>query len=203
MKKITVIIITFLCVLGLTGCGKKNNADVEWLDFIKLDGISYLGDWQKTEVSAEQIGEKIGEVSCGVPTVYTDGAGNVSSMEPEDGASFICEIGTELFKVKGNEHVIAALVNGKYYLYASRNATAGFVGNKLYVIVNGNLNVYDRYEPGTGELTAMTLLGSFNTETEIEGIVWGVYSTEEYPDRSYVLVISGTNSSWTYRISDK
>ncbi len=209
MKKRIAIIVTLLCVLGLTGCGGKDNQEypyevpVEWNDFIKLDGISYLGDWQMTELSADQIGEKIGEVSCGAPKVYTDGAGNISSMEPEDGAAFICEIGTELFSVKGNEHVIAAFVNGKYYLYASRNASAGFIGDKLYVIVNGNLTVYERYERGIGELTTMTLLGSFKTETEIEGIVWDVYSAEEYPNLSYVLVISGTNASWTYKIADE
>lgn len=44
------------------------------------------------------------------------------------------------------------------------------------------------------------LLDTFEEETEIEGIVWEVYSAEEYLDLSYVLVISGTNSEWTYRI---
>ncbi len=173
---------------------------VDWMDFIKLDGISYIGDWQVTEVAAGRIGEKIGEVTCGVPTVYTDGAGNMSSMEPEDGAAFICKIGTEIFSVIDNEHVIAALVDGKYYLYVSRKHSAGFVGDKLYVLVNGCLTVYERYEPGTGDLTKNSVLGSFETETEIEGVIWEVYSAEEYPDLSYVLVISGTNAAWTYRV---
>ena len=90
-----------------------------------------------------------------------------------------------------------------HYLYVSRNYSAGLVGDKLYVIVNGILMVYERYEPGIGELTTKSVLGSFETETEIEGIAWDVYSTEEYPDLSYVIVISGTNASWTYQISDR
>ena len=43
--------------------------------------------------------------------------GNMTSMETEDGASFLCEIGTEVFSVLGNEHVVAAQDDGKYYLY--------------------------------------------------------------------------------------
>jgi len=172
---------------------------VDWMDFIKLDGVSYIGDWRVTEVSADWIGEKIGEVTCGVPKVYTDGAGNVSSVEPEDGAAFICKIGTEIFSVIGNDNVIAAYVDGKYYLYVSREHPAGFIGGNLYVIVNGQLFVYEQYQPGNSDLTKNSVLGSFEAETEIEGVVWEVYSTEEYPDLSYVLVISGTNAAWTYR----
>lgn len=51
-------------------------------------------------------------------------------MEPEDGAAFICGVGTELFSVIGNDNVVAALIDGKYYLYVSRNHSAGFVGEK-------------------------------------------------------------------------
>ncbi len=90
---------------------------VDWVDFIKLDGVTYVGDWRGTEVDANHIGEKIGEVTCGVPKVYTDGLGNTTSSEPEDGASYLCNIGTELYAVTDREDAIAALVDGKYYLY--------------------------------------------------------------------------------------
>lgn len=77
---------------------------------------------------------------------------------------------------------------------------SGFDGNKLYVNIDGNTLVYERHEAGIGSLTRQTVLDTFYTATKIEGIIWNVYSAEEYPDLSYVLVISGTNSSWTYRI---
>ena len=79
---------------------------------------------------------------------------------------------------------------------------SGFEDDKLYINLDGNTLVYERYEAGIGSLTRKTVLDTFYTATKIEGIVWNVYSTEEYPDLSYVLVISGTNSSWTYRISN-
>jgi len=79
---------------------------------------------------------------------------------------------------------------------------SGFDGDKLYVDYGGKSLVYERYQPGVGSLTKMTRLDMFETNTAIEGIAWAVWSTEEYPDLSYVLLISGTNSSWTFRITE-
>ena len=79
---------------------------------------------------------------------------------------------------------------------------SGFYGSKLCFHVNGQAMAYERYEAGIGSLTPKTVLDTFSETTELEGIVWDVYSTEEYPDLTYVLVISGTNASWTYRIAN-
>lgn len=76
---------------------------------------------------------------------------------------------------------------------------SGF-SNVLYANFDGKTHIYEVYEGGIGSLTPKTVLDTFTTETHIEGIVWDVYSTEEYPDLSYILVISGTNASWTCRI---
>lgn len=73
----------------------------------------------------------------------------------------------------------------------------------LYINIDGKTHAYERYQAGTGSLTKKAVLDRFITETEIEGVAWEVYSTKEYPDLSYVLVISGTNSAWTYRILEQ
>ena len=78
----------------------------------------------------------------------------------------------------------------------------GMDGEKLYVNIDGNTYVYERYQPGAGSLTQKETLAMFETNTAIEGIAWAVCSTEEHPDLSYVLLISGTNICWTYRICD-
>lgn len=78
----------------------------------------------------------------------------------------------------------------------------GFEGSNLYVIIDGNRVIYERYQPGTDSFTKKDELGLFIVDNEIEGVAWYVYSTEEYPDLSYLLIISGTNSSWTYRIAN-
>jgi len=78
-----------------------------------------------------------------------------------------------------------------------------FDGEKLYIECDGDILVYERYQPGVGSLTKKTMLDLFIVDTAIEGIAWGVWSTEEYPDLSYVLLISGTNSSWTFRLLEQ
>ena len=76
----------------------------------------------------------------------------------------------------------------------------GSFGSELSIRVNGQTMTYERFEAGTGSLTPKTVLATFSEATEFEGIIWDVYSAEEYPDLTYVLAISGTNASWTYRI---
>lgn len=83
---------------------------------------------------------------------------------------------------------------------STENHPSGFDGETLYININGETLAYERFEPGIGSLTPKAILDTFDTETEVEGIVWEVYSVEEYPDLSYVLAISGTNSSWTYHM---
>ena len=90
---------------------------VDWANFIKLDGVTYIGDWEVTEVSPDKIGEKVGEVTSNPPTIYADSDGNIDDIEPNNGAAFGCPIGTEVFSVIGEENAVAACVKGKYYLY--------------------------------------------------------------------------------------
>lgn len=78
----------------------------------------------------------------------------------------------------------------------------GFYGNKLVVIIDGKAVVYERYRPGIGSLTPKRILDEFQETTQMESIVWEVFSTAEFPDLSYILVISGTNASWTYHITN-
>ncbi len=75
----------------------------------------------------------------------------------------------------------------------------GFIGSDLCIHTGGKTLLYEREAAGTGSLTPKTFLDSFTQDTEWEGHYWEVYSTEEYPDLSRVVIISGSNSSWTYR----
>ncbi len=75
----------------------------------------------------------------------------------------------------------------------------GFIGSDLCIHTGGKTLLYEREAAGTGSLTPKTVLDSFTQNTEWEGHFWEVYSTEEYPDLSRVVIKSGSNSSWTYR----
>ena len=90
---------------------------VEWADFVKINGVLYDGDFRETQVPADKIGAKIGEVSCPPPRVFHNGKGYTTSMEPKEGAASLCPVGTELFAIIDWDDAIAALVDGQYYLY--------------------------------------------------------------------------------------
>ena len=76
----------------------------------------------------------------------------------------------------------------------------------LFVNIDGQTYTYIRHSYGDSSLTKKDLLKRYiisaNAGTFIEGIVCLVYSTEEYPDFSYVLHIS-TGGTWTYQLIDK
>ena len=125
MKKYIALALTLMCLLSFTGCftppptHERSPVAVDWMNFIKIGGISYIKDWEATIVSADIIGEKIGEVTCEVPTIYTDSEGNVYPSELEDGTAYECPIGTELFSVIDRDDAIAALIGKTYYLYTA------------------------------------------------------------------------------------
>lgn len=127
MKKYIALLLVMVFLFSFSACAdnkEKENTEpmwievmVEWTDFVKINGVIYDGDFRETQVPADKIGEKIGTVSCTPPKVYHDGNGNVTSMEPDEGAASLCRIGTELFAIIDRDNAIAALVDGQYYLY--------------------------------------------------------------------------------------
>lgn len=92
--------------------------------------------------------------------------------------------------------------NLKKMVEKAEQVEAGFVDGTLRIKADDKIIDYDTRDPGIGTLTKKDLLDMFTTETKFEGVVWEVYSTEEYPDLSVVIIISGTNSSWTYHFSE-
>ena len=74
---------------------------------------------------------------------------------------------------------------------------SGWSEDGLYINHENNTYLYPKSKAGTGSLTPDKLLDSFTVETQVEGIVWEIYSVKGSPNLSRVLAISGTNSSWT------
>jgi hypothetical protein len=77
----------------------------------------------------------------------------------------------------------------------------GCPAGALLVPIGGNVYRYELTEGNPEGVTADELLYTFTEETPIEGIVWEVYSLKEYPDKTTVLMLSGTNSAWLCRYS--
>ena len=77
--------------------------------------------------------------------------------------------------------------------------TAFFADDGCLVFDNEHYEKLKGLKGLTEEFTPDTLLAEFSTETEIEGIIWQVYSAAQYPNREYLCLISGTNASWLCR----
>lgn len=74
---------------------------------------------------------------------------------------------------------------------------SGWSEDGLYINYGNNTYLYPQSESGIGSMKPGKLLDSFTVETQVEGIVWEIYSVKGYPNLSRVLALSGTNSSWT------
>lgn len=80
----------------------------------------------------------------------------------------------------------------------------GFDGDYLYVLMDGKTYLYERqYSAKKNSFTIDELIDSFDIQTEVESVVWEVYTVTEHSDRSYLKLISGTNSQWIYKYVEK
>ncbi len=66
--------------------------------------------------------------------------------------------------------------------------------NEHYELLRDVRDFKEEYTPETD-----VVLAQFSEETEIEGIIWFVYSAAQYPNREYLCLISGTNANWLCR----
>lgn len=73
---------------------------------------------------------------------------------------------------------------------------------RLHFEIDGVPVVYERRARGIGRLTPRDMIGIFTADDEADDetgkVVWEIYSVEEFLDLEYVVVISETESSFTY-----
>ncbi|GAA3404264.1 hypothetical protein ACFFNY_26370 [Paenibacillus hodogayensis] len=105
-------LIPVLCCC-LAGCGQ---VVVDWADFLKLNGVSYTGDWQTVIVDASSIGEPVGEVKFELAASKHK---NNSRYKTKDGDAAFLPAGTRVFAIKGvSDHsLVAAAVDGAFNGY--------------------------------------------------------------------------------------
>ena len=142
MKKIFLIIALILCLLMIScreeySCGgilpliteneettaaEETTGElmwsvcVDWMDFVRVNGVVYDGGWENIEVDESRIGEKLGEIQYKVKSYY-ESEEELQQANKRDFTAAFRPIGGEIFAVKDDEDSIAVLHNGKYYLY--------------------------------------------------------------------------------------
>lgn len=110
----------------------------------------------------------------------------------------------------GNKRVVGAFDYKRFLdlfenvgimMIPTNTSLVGCPSGALLVPIDGNVYRYELSESNPEGLTVDELLYTFTEETHIEGIVWEVYSLKEYPDKTAVLMLSGTNIVWLCRYS--
>ncbi|MBS4209876.1 hypothetical protein [Bacillus sp. FJAT-50079] len=117
------IVLLLLITSCLSGCRTKlfgSQTVIDWVDFIKWDGIEYWGIHSGILADETYIGEKLGKIKYKV-------ADNVTNphYRIKDGDAAFHEKGTEIFTILGEPHIIAVKshyeIHG-YRLYYSKEA---------------------------------------------------------------------------------
>lgn len=118
------LVLFFLLPFLLIGCRSNllgGQSVIEWVDFVKWDGIVYEGI--RTGILADEqfINKKIGKVKFKVADNVTN-----SGYKIKNGDAAFHEKGTEIYTIKGNSDLIAvkdkSTING-YRVYYSKDKT--------------------------------------------------------------------------------
>ncbi|MEH7254273.1 hypothetical protein V7111_19305 [Neobacillus niacini] len=121
MKKWSVLLLLTVLLTGCRSIPFGSQTIIDWVDFIKWDGITYNGIYSGALADKEYIGEKIGEVKFKVADNVTN-----PNYKIRNGDAAFHEKGTELFAIKGYPEFIAVKapsdING-YRIYYSRDDT--------------------------------------------------------------------------------
>lgn len=106
MKKIMVGMFLLLFV-SLAGCSQSpkslfgSHAEIDWVDFIKLNSQSYEGIYSGTLSDPSLVGKEIGSVKFKVADNVTN-----PNYKTKDGDAAFLEKGTKIFEVKGNPNLV-------------------------------------------------------------------------------------------------
>ncbi len=123
MKQLMILMVVVVLLSGCSSMKKSlfpGNSVIDWVDFVKLNGISYTGLYQHVIKDPNDVTNQVaGEVNFKVADVVTN-----SKYKTKSGDASFLEIGTKLYRVKGfeeNEIIAAEDVTkiGGYRLYAS------------------------------------------------------------------------------------
>lgn len=91
---------------------------VDWMDFVRINGVVYDGGFENKTVPKSRVGERIGRIEYRVGTRFSSQA-ELDEASRKDFASYLRPVGCEIFAVKDEEGSIAVLDGDKYYLYTA------------------------------------------------------------------------------------
>lgn len=151
MKKVFVLC---LCSILLMACHKTlsqqesrhQHTIIDWVDFLKIDGIQYESIQSGVMTSSDDIGEVVGEITYKVSGNVTNPYYNI-----QNGDAAFWEPGTKVYGIKGAEGLVAVEdqheVNG-YRIYASETGTEQYEWHFLDIdkTAINKVEIYEGYD---------------------------------------------------------
>ncbi len=162
---------------------------VDWMDFIRVNGVVYDGRWENREVDESQIGEKLGEILYTVKSYY-ESEEELNQADKRDFTAAFRPIGSEIFAVKDDGNSIAVLDGGKYYLYSQRS----FVDFEVYGGERNGLPFADDKSFGVAVNGFDQLCEAFGGVENVPDEIKTKYSDTALDDTT--LIIVGLVSGW-------
>ncbi|WHX98237.1 hypothetical protein [Neobacillus sp. DY30] len=168
-----------LLLLVLTGCRSTpfdGHSVIDWIDFIKWDGIEYNGIYSGVLADEKYIGEKLGTVKYKVADNVTN-----PNYKIRNGDAAFHEKGTEIFAIIGRPYLIAvkdaSQING-YRVYYSRDG----IDQKWHFhnVPLDKVNKVEIYQPYTTE--GNKLLSNYTNREEFTPLLQLLENSEESPN---------------------
>ncbi|MET3194629.1 hypothetical protein [Bacillus sp. OAE603] len=170
MRRLNKFLVLFILLLFLlVGCRSNllgGQAVIDWIDFVKWDGIQYEGIRSGILADEQFIGEKIGEVKFKVADNVTN-----SGYKIKNGDAAFHEKGTEIYSIEGNPDLLALkdknTING-YSVYYARDKTNYRWHFKNVPIEKVNaIEIYQGYAPNSKMITEIQDTGKLNAFLKI------------------------------------
>ncbi|MFB3165083.1 hypothetical protein ABLO26_27370 [Neobacillus sp. 179-J 1A1 HS] len=178
MKKWGLFIILLILLTGCRSTPFDGHAVIDWVDFIKWEGIEYNGIYSGVLADEKFIGEKLGTVKYKVADNVTN-----PNYKIRNGDAAFHEKGTEIFIIHGHSNLIAvkdaSQING-YRVYYSRDATEQQWHFKNVPL--DKVNKIEIYQPYTSE--GNKLLSTYTNHEELKHILELLKNSEESPNFS-------------------
>lgn len=204
MKKIILLVSWIVLIIITTAC-KKEMVEIDWVDFIKFDGITYYSNGYLTDDERNNIelGEIYEIVKFKVADVVSD-----TKYKTKDGDTAFHDVGTKVFSVVGYDTNFRLAIDTEYgiRLYeAHRNSKASY-GRDI-------LDIKDKVEYITlnSEQDAQTVMITIENKLDVNNIVNIVLDStivdevSRVSDKRYFLefhLTDGTSVTRCYWIDD-
>jgi len=156
MKRVNKFLALFIFLLFfLVGCRTYllgGQSIIEWVDFVKWDGIEYDGINSGILADEQFIGKKIGEVKFKVADNVTN-----SGYKIKNGDAAFHEKGTEIYAIKGNSDLLAlkdkSAINGYSVYYASGKTEYRWHFKNVPIEKVNAIEIYQGYAPNSKLVT--------------------------------------------------